>query len=59
MEASSDMQVKRAALMLFRGDEILVLREKKEKEGMLLWSVWLSDLFHFVSNLPFLSLINF
>lgn len=32
------LQVKRAALMLFRGDEVLVLREKKDDQDKLLWS---------------------
>eukprot|EP00438_Fugacium_kawagutii_P005107 Skav212218 [mRNA] locus=scaffold862:48032:56864:+ [translate_table: standard] len=35
---SKEMQVKRAALMLFRGDDILVIREKKDDQDVLLWS---------------------
>ncbi|CAJ1351690.1 unnamed protein product [Effrenium voratum] len=36
VKKASEMQVKRAALMLFRGEEVLVIKEKKE--GELLWS---------------------
>lgn len=35
---TKDTKVKRAALMLFRGDEVLVLREKKDDQDTLLWS---------------------
>mmetsp|Transcript_45330 Transcript_45330/g.105829 ORF Transcript_45330/g.105829 Transcript_45330/m.105829 type:complete len:266 (+) Transcript_45330:33-830(+) len=35
-ETSSDMQVKRAALMLFRGSDVLILRE--QKDDALMWS---------------------
>ncbi|CAE8617871.1 unnamed protein product, partial [Polarella glacialis] len=35
---AAQMQIKRAALMLFRGDEVLVVREKKDGGEKLLWS---------------------
>eukprot|EP00435_Cladocopium_sp_Y103_P061066 s1724_g22.t1 len=38
VEPDTPLQVKRAALMLFRGDEVLVLREKKDDQETLLWS---------------------
>ncbi|CAL1146503.1 unnamed protein product [Cladocopium goreaui] len=38
LKVSKDTKVKRAALMLFRGDEVLVLREKKDDQDTLLWS---------------------
>ncbi|CAK9042340.1 unnamed protein product [Durusdinium trenchii] len=37
-DKSNDMKVKRAALMLFRDDELLVLREKKDSQEECLWS---------------------